>query len=287
VAAEDNLWSMVREATARALQAGALKPIRTRQTWIEEGGIRFLVRVVEGLSSKPNASDVGQKKVNPFLPYDPQMHVSDVPPRHVALLNKFQVVDQHLLLVTRQFEEQLSVLTLNDFQALCHCMCSTAQQREALAFYNGGREAGASQSHKHLQLVPLPLAETSAPFPLEPLLVCTEHNQIEQSPTISFAHSLVRFSSLIEESSAQNIHRLYLEMLNQHGLWRGDQNLTRPYNLILTRELMFLVPRVCECFHNVSLNALAFAGALLVKNEQQLEMLRREGPWTALRHVVS
>ena len=30
----------------------------------------------------------------------------------------------------------------------------------------------------------------------------------------------------------------------------------------------------------------AFVGALLVKNEEQLEMLRSEGPWKALQQVT-
>jgi len=282
----EQLWSIVRAATVRARRAGALQPIRTRQTWIDDHGIRFFVRIVDSLSSKPRPDDNQNKKNDPFLPYDPQMFVTDVPPRHVGLLNKFQVVDQHLLIATREFEDQLSVLTENDFEALCHCLCAAATEREALAFYNGGREAGASQSHKHLQLVRLPLAEHCLAFPLQPLWACEKRDQIQQATKIPFEHSLVQFSAPVQENSAQQMRQHYLTMLNKHQLWNEGQPLTRPYNLLLTRGRMLLIPRVRESFHDISLNALGFAGALLVKNYEQLELLKSEGPWAALKSVT-
>ena len=42
---------------------------------------------------------------NPFLPYDPALLVAPISPTHVALLNRFNVVDDHFLIVTRSFEE--------------------------------------------------------------------------------------------------------------------------------------------------------------------------------------
>ena len=42
--------------------------------------------------------------VNPFLPYDPDLVVADISDTHVALLNKFNVIDHHLLIVTRCFK---------------------------------------------------------------------------------------------------------------------------------------------------------------------------------------
>lgn len=61
---------------------------------------------------------------------------------------------------------------------------------------------------------------------------------------------------------------------------------TGPYNLLATREWMLLVPRSTECFHGISVNALGFAGALLVRDAEQLALLERHGPMTALRAVA-
>jgi len=50
---------------------------------------------------------------------------------------------------------------------------------------------------------------------------------------------------------------------------------------------MLLVPRSQERFEGISINALGFAGAFLVKNEQQLATLRRFGPVHALQQVTA
>jgi hypothetical protein len=36
-------------------------------------------------------------RINPFLPYETDLHVQSLPPHHELLLNKFYVVDHHLL----------------------------------------------------------------------------------------------------------------------------------------------------------------------------------------------
>ena len=59
-----------------------------------------------------------------------------------------------------------------------------------------------------------------------------------------------------------------------------------PYNLLATRRWLLLVPRSEEYFEGISINALGFAGALLVKDTTQLAVLRSHGPMTALRHVA-
>jgi ATP adenylyltransferase len=48
---------------------------------------------------------------------------------------------------------------------------------------------------------------------------------------------------------------------------------------------MLLIPRSAECFEGISINALGFAGGLLVKDKTQLETIKRRGPMTALRQV--
>jgi ATP adenylyltransferase len=59
-----------------------------------------------------------------------------------------------------------------------------------------------------------------------------------------------------------------------------------PYCLLVTREWMLLVPRTREHFEDISFNALAFAGSLFVRNDQQLERLKKCGPLHALKSVT-
>ena len=60
----------------------------------------------------------GTKPANPFLPYDPDLWVTHLSDTHTLLLNKFNVVEHHLLVVTRQFESQLDPLNAADFAAI-------------------------------------------------------------------------------------------------------------------------------------------------------------------------
>ena len=58
------------------------------------------------------------KPANPFLPYNDQLWVAHLSSTHTLLLNKYNVVAHHLLVVTRSFESQLDSLQLADFGAV-------------------------------------------------------------------------------------------------------------------------------------------------------------------------
>jgi len=66
----------------------------------------------------------------------------------------------------------------------------------------------------------------------------------------------------------------------------GGHDAFAPYNLLVTRQWLLLVPRSQEFFEGISINALGFVGALLVKEVAQLAMLRKQGPMSALQHVA-
>ena len=60
---------------------------------------------------------------------------------------------------------------------------------------------------------------------------------------------------------------------------------TGPYNLLMTREWMLVVPRSREFYHSISVNALGFAGAMLVKGEKQMRALKERGPMHVLAYT--
>jgi ATP adenylyltransferase len=288
------LWERVVKTTERALAAGALFPIPTAYTFIEDGGVHFFVRKLSSLTRKDEArkrqaADAGAgKTVNPFLPPEEDLLVSDITETHLALLNKFNVVEHHLLIVTRHFEEQDMLLTLSDFEALWLCLA----EYNGLGFYNGGREAGASQEHKHLQLAPLPLAPEGPPIPIGPLLAAASSSGVCAVPGLPFLHAFVRLGpagSEVPPEAAKTTFRLYGEMLRTVGMQSPDASRltrqSRPYCFIITRDWMLLVPRSKEFFEDISINTLAFAGSLFVRNEQQLERLKSVGPMSALASV--
>jgi ATP adenylyltransferase len=66
----------------------------------------------------------------------------------------------------------------------------------------------------------------------------------------------------------------------------GDELKPRPYNLLMTREFLMIVPRVRECFGEMSLNAMAFMGSLFVRDRAQLELIKEFGLVNTLCHAA-
>ena len=289
------MWQRLIRTTEQAISAGALLPIPTEYFFIEDGGMRFFVRVLASLSRKDEArkKQEGQsrsgKSVNPFLPPEKELMVADISDTHIALLNKFNVMEHHLLIVTRHFEDQDTLLTLSDFEALWTCMA----EYSALGFYNGGRDAGASQQHKHLQMVPLPLIPEGPAIPIEPLIAQISSSGANTVPGFSFLHAFARLEQDLATTPAKAAERtftLYAGMLKDLGMASpsvGETTLqSKPYCLIVTREWMLLVPRSREFFEDISFNSLAFAGSLFVRNVLQFNRLKSFGPMNALRTVA-
>lgn len=243
-------WERATITTRRALARGALRPIATEAHPIDDGAHFNVVLALDLAAKTRGARDGG----DPFAPYDPALFVADVGLSHVLLLNKFPVVTDHLLLVTRAFEDQMEPLTEADFEALYACI----DPKDALAFYNAGEIAGASQRHKHLQIVPSSVVTLDA-------------SQV----ALPFAHAMGE-----RPSHPRAAYARYLELCAQAGI---DER--TPYNLLVTDRTMLVVPRTRERFESISINALGFAGSILVKTHQELARVREIGPMAILRAV--
>ncbi len=290
------LGQQVLAAERRARRRGALQPIPVTFEWLEDAGIRFLVRQVKIRTRKPAPPVAGEakKRQNPFLPYDPALYVADAGPQHICLLNKFPVVPRHTLIVTRHFEHQQTPLGSRDFASWWHCLTSYP----SLGFYNGGIIAGASQPHKHMQVVPLPLEKGGFSIPLEPWVWQPLAATAPSVPLVNavsryrFTHVAVRLdwpASTPPDQAGQQLECLYRQMLALAEIElprHPEGQLDRPYNLLLTPRWMMIVPRRHESFATISLNGLAFAGALLVWNPDQWYALQRHGLLAALEYVA-
>jgi ATP adenylyltransferase len=282
--------------TQHALERGALVTIPTQYEFVEQQGVRFLIRTAANLNRKDEAKQKQDNQVattgkefNPFLPYDKDLYVADISDTHVCLLNKFNVADCHLLLITRAFEEQETLLTLADFEAMWVCLAEI----EGLVFYNAGKTAGASQRHKHLQIVPLPLIPDSfPPIPIEPLLVSANRGTVETLPSLPFVHAFVRLDATTTKSpqaAAAATLNYYRQMLDAVGLQNdiASGNMQAgAYNLLVTRQWMLLIPRCQESFESIAVNSLGFAGTMFVRNQQQMQILKAWGPMNVLSQVA-
>ena len=267
------LWQKILKQTEYALSQGALQPIPTTNHYLEQAGINFAVRISDTIERK-KVSDIKQqqKKINPFLPHEEALFVDDLSETHFCLLNKFNVVDHHILIITKEFQEQDSVLTLEDLSALWICL----SQVDGLGFFNGGKVAGASQKHKHLQLIPLPLSS----LPLASIISATLNSgAITTSPALPFRHGIIHFDleELTLESASLLLFNTYKTLYNHLG---GGA-----YNLLVTRGWMLFVPRSQAEYLKISVNSLGFAGCFFVRNQKQFTELAEYGPLNLLKAV--
>jgi ATP adenylyltransferase len=256
-----DLRARIQQQSARALASGQLQPTLTDDHSVDDGEVRFSVRVIRGLDRKKRSrAEQARTGLDPFLPpYDDDLFVADLSKTHVALLNKYPVLPEHLLVVTRADEPQQSWLTAADFEALWQCM----QQVDWLGFYNSGPLAGASQPHKHLQLAPVGFSTLS----------------LFTGDDAGFAFCQV---SLETATGGGDLARFYRDSMDALRL-DADQD---PYNLLVTRDRMIVVPRARESWEGVSLNAMGFAGSFLVRSDDVLERLRAVGPIQVLAGVA-
>lgn len=279
------------ERTRRALACGALSPIETEQETIEDAGVRFVTRRVSSLARKAaqasaaSAHAPGTGPASRAFPIEPDLFVADISDTHIALLNKFPVISRHLLLVTRRYAPQEALLDLADFEALAACL----RDDDALGFYNGGAEAGASQAHKHLQLVPLPLAPEDA-VPMAVLFKSMPRAPAVASvPGLPFRHAF-SWTDGEENISGERLLQTYDALLSAteiSGVVRASARYqSAPYNLLVTREWMLLVPRSRERFEAISINALGFAGSIFVKTADELARVRKASPMAVLAAVA-
>lgn len=287
------LGERLEQTRARALELGALQPIATHESLIPDGGVTFQVRQVDSLARKaaerarqPGGRPGADRRASPFLPPEPELALGALSETHFAVLNKFNVLDSHLLMVTRQWEDQETPLTLADMEVLAFCL----GELDGLCFYNGGAAAGASQSHKHLQLVPLPLDPGGPTVPMEPLLHADGDGDTTALP---FPHAFARLDgpAVGRQPDAGGLHRIYLDLLQRIGIepvegGDGELRQSGPYNLLVTRRWMLAVPRQAESVDGVSVNALGFAGSLFVKDDAGLSAVRRRGPMALIRAAV-
>jgi ATP adenylyltransferase len=265
-------WEQVVDRAESALAAGAMHSFECALEYVQQDGVEFVLRVAtkypQGETAKGRGADAPRLPKDPFADPDPRLVVREITATHRAMLNKFSVLREHLLVVTKEFEEQLAPLTERDFEALSICMADA----EVLAFFNGGAAAGASQTHKHLQVVTLPLSPRHS-IPMDTLL---ERNQ----DRLPFRHAFARLESG-QSSRPAEVREIYQRLLRDAAI-----EPPHPYNLLVTHEWMLVVPRSRDKYEDISINALAFSGSFFVRDAKHASVIAAAGPMNVLKSVA-
>ncbi|CAL8462928.1 g2462 [Coccomyxa elongata] len=287
-----SLWEDITEVYERARASGVAYKTDTNTQLLKDQkyDVEFVLRVATALRDKPKPSkDSANKKewVNPFLPYEEQLWVKHLSDSHTLLLNKFNVVAHHLICVTRTFQPQTDPLNAADLGATWEAM--QAFPHGALAYFNCGPESGASQPHKHTQIVPLPLAEGAGPeLPFQGII---EDAKLKERTTkhVIPLHSLP-FQSyaclLPDRPTSKELEQTFKELKAAFSPTTvPDDAPVESYNMVLTSSFMMLVPRSREIYGPVAVNSMGFAGSMLVRSKEELDFLRAESPMQVLAAV--
>ncbi|ROV99131.1 hypothetical protein VMCG_06570 [Cytospora schulzeri] len=163
------LPELVKSRFSNAKANGDINYYPTKVAILKPDSIPFQLRFSPSLANKPKlpapppppaATEHGtETKKKPFDPFEkPLMStiVDSVGDDHQLILNKFAVVPEHFLLVTNRFEPQTGLLEAGDLMATYNCIRAYEKEgREVFVFFNSGPHSGASQPHRHLQLLPV------------------------------------------------------------------------------------------------------------------------------------
>ncbi|KXZ56040.1 hypothetical protein GPECTOR_2g1592 [Gonium pectorale] len=338
------LWDDIVRVYERAESSGACSKTETQVDvwWDAAMGVEFVLRVATALKAKPQGPQAAERRAstpaevtagaagasappppppppptwrNPFLPPEPDLFVRHLGPAHSLVLNKFNVVRHHTIVITREFRSQAEPLYGGDLAATLEVV--EAMPGGGLAFYNCGPNSGRSQPHKHLQVVPLPFKEGAAPLApvhglVEAVAAATaaagaasggraaplQALELRQLPYRCYAALLPESPSPEQLESAFNS---LLQLAHPGYTYVPPVQLDGPptdaasaaaaaagsvsYNVLLTRQWLMLVPRRAERFGPLAPNSLAFAGTMLVRSEEELEFVRQAGPSGILAQV--
>ena len=273
------IWSKALEISRKAIDCGAVIPLETIKYKSNEEYLDYELRILQ--CPIPNYLIEYGPKRNPFIPWDSRLKIESVNDKHTLILNKYPVQLGHMLLITNSWNPQNGWLDIEDFEAIVKVDNDTT----GLWFFNSSREAGASQPHRHFQLLPRHFNERICPRYewFSTLLNSKKDNKSDISHCISI-------KSRDENSNVQaiDLYNSYKFMVKDMNL--GDIDLMnkplKPYNLLITSEWITLITRYTDKSNGFSINALGFAGYFLATKKSNIDTLIKFGPEKILKDVI-
>ncbi|KAH7162257.1 HIT-like domain-containing protein [Dactylonectria estremocensis] len=308
------LPDLVKSTFARARSEGDLQYYPTQAAIIQVNHIPFQLRFSPALANKPKPPPKDQtkplKQFDPFANPAAALHVIDLSPSHFLVLNKFAVVPEHFILATTEFKPQTHVLEEDDLEATLACIQayeaaehaeggpglqdSNREKRDGLfAFFNCGEHSGASQAHRHIQLLPVARMKDGLPADGH-WSVLADRLSTRSAPFTTFAEKIIL------GMSAKDLHAAYLRLYRQacqavathSGSTRAEEEApsegeTRiSYNMAMTKDTLVILPRLAEGskikgkggqeLGTLSLNGTVLAGTALVKTVAEWEALKND-----------
>tara|TARA_Y100001933_G_C18928819_1_gene534388 strand:+ start:104 stop:934 length:831 start_codon:yes stop_codon:yes gene_type:complete len=274
---KETYWNKALKKTDFSIYKKSLFPIKTIDISDEFHNFSdFIIRKLDSNFFRKN-STYGPKE-NPFKPWDEILEIDSIGEYHQLILNKYPVQAGHILLITKNWKPQNGWLEKEDWSAIKKVNDDTS----GLWFFNSSREAGASQPHRHIQLLPRKSSEKK----------CPRYNWFEKLINIKCKNSKLSKNIIVERfnfnEDIDNIYSQYLEISKKIGLGnpRIDEKPIKPYNIVLTDKWIAIIKRSKDNIYGYSVNGLGFAGYLLVTKISDISYLKENGPEKLLENFV-
>ncbi|PNY22822.1 Uncharacterized protein TCAP_07057 [Tolypocladium capitatum] len=298
VRAPVNLPELVTTAFAKARLDGELHYFPTQVTTLRVGSIPFQLRFSPALANKPRGPPPDARSPRPHQPADPfadpppGLFIADLGPAHYLVLNKFAVVPEHFILATRAFRPQTHVLEAADLDAARACLGAyeAAGGGALFAFFNCGQHSGASQPHRHIQLLPVARMRDGLDAG-GAWHVLAERRDLDEAPFVTFSETIgTGMPSADLRAAYLRLYRRACRAVAAHAGARpadeeapaeGEARIS--YNMAMTSGTLVVCPRLAEggavlrrgeAVGRLALNGTVLAGTALVKGEAEWEALR-------------
>ncbi len=273
------IWSKALESSRKAIDCGALIPLETIKSETISSKSDYELRFLKSPIPK-YLIEYGPKR-NPFIPWDTKLEIQSINNKHTLILNKYPVQLGHMLLITNTWEAQNGWLNIDDFKAIVKVDNDTT----GLWFFNSCKQAGASQPHRHFQLLPRHYHEKICPR--YNWFSCLLNDNVSINSDISHRVSIKPRNNDVN-TDAIDLFNSYKSMVKDMNL--GEENSVekplKPYNLLITSDWISLITRKTDKSHGFSINALGFAGYFLGTKKSDVDTLIRFGPEEILKHVI-
>jgi len=265
------LWERIKQKSKTALEEGAIFQMNVVRSYCEENGIQYILYIrqrTETPQPEKPINYVNSPSSNPFLPpYNPSQVIDwNIDERYCLLLNKYRVLKNHLLVVTKQFEDQTLPLVLDDFRVFHHVLRDCVK---GYGIYNCGQASGSSQPHRHMQVIP----QKNIPNGFFDIV-----DKACEGVTTSFRCDRFFFEHIIfpisEDDTEEKVFSYYTDSLEQVII---SKNIPMCHSLVFTLKWMMVVPRSTDDIEHIPINSIAFGGGFYLPREQLLEKLKEIG----------
>eukprot|EP00347_Sterkiella_histriomuscorum_P014537 403360498 len=252
------------------------------------------------------------RKSDVFLePFEPGICIDDsLTKTHRLLFNKFPSRAYHILIVTKEKEKQGDLINIRDFEALLIPM----KTLDGFVFYNSGQKSGASQNHKHIQVIPtkslpnkkIPINQRVMEEIKRQTSISSRHLNEEDhdsprsihenlfilSEYQAFRHTFCRldplyYKNMTTEESWKISSQYYLDAYKACLRKLDNQQGDLPYNFIMTPDWMFMVIRRKPQYEGILCNSLGYLGLMYAKNEEQRDKLHELKPIEMLKELAA